>query len=102
MSFANNNMYNMKIAVASKSASEWTTSNPVLLKGELGIETDTLKMKIGNGSTSWINLAYIDENIQATLTELTARVEYLEELAMAIMETTTSIIQNIMRGEENV
>ena len=31
------------------SASNWVSNNPILLPGEIGIETDTLKFKIGNG-----------------------------------------------------
>ena len=31
-------------------AANWITNNPILLAGEIGIETDTLKFKIGNGS----------------------------------------------------
>jgi len=30
-------------------AQNWTLNNPILLNGEIGIETDTLKFKIGNG-----------------------------------------------------
>lgn len=39
-------------------ASGWTSANPVLLSGELGIETDTKKIKLGDGSTAWSALAY--------------------------------------------
>ncbi len=39
-------------------AAQWTSSNPTLLAGELGLETDTNKYKIGNGSTAWNSLAY--------------------------------------------
>lgn len=39
-------------------ASQWTTANPTLAAGELGIETDTNKFKFGNGSTAWTSLAY--------------------------------------------
>ena len=39
-------------------ASNWTSSNPVLAQGELGLETDTAKYKIGNGSAAWTGLAY--------------------------------------------
>ena len=35
-------------------ATNWSLNNPVLLSGEIGIETDTLKFKIGNGSR-WNN-----------------------------------------------
>lgn len=39
-------------------ASEWTSANPVLMEGELGLELDTGKYKIGNGSTAWNSLSY--------------------------------------------
>ena len=39
-------------------AANWTAANPTLANGEMGIETDTLKYKIGNGSTAWTGLAY--------------------------------------------
>lgn len=32
--------------------------NPVLLAGELGLETDTGKFKFGNGTSAWSNLSY--------------------------------------------
>jgi hypothetical protein len=39
-------------------AAQWTSTNPVLASGEWGYETDTGKVKIGNGSTAWNSLAY--------------------------------------------
>ena len=39
-------------------ASNWTTVNPVLASGELGVETDTNKFKIGDGVTAWNTLDY--------------------------------------------
>jgi len=39
-------------------AANWTSANPVLAQGELGLETDTAKYKIGNGSTAWASLSY--------------------------------------------
>jgi hypothetical protein len=35
-----------------------TANNPVLAAGEIGIETDTLRIKIGDGSTAWNSLSY--------------------------------------------
>jgi hypothetical protein len=32
--------------------------NPVLAAGEMGLETDTKKMKIGDGATAWNSLHY--------------------------------------------
>jgi len=39
-------------------AAEWTAENPVLFKGEPGLETDTRKVKMGDGSTAWNSLSY--------------------------------------------
>jgi hypothetical protein len=39
-------------------ASNWSTVNPTLGAGEPGLETDTLKIKYGDGTTTWNNLAY--------------------------------------------
>jgi Major tropism determinant N-terminal domain len=40
-------------------AANWTSNNHTLNQGELGIETDTKKFKIGDGSTAWNSLAYV-------------------------------------------
>lgn len=40
-------------------ASEWTSVNPILALGELGLETDTHKLKGGDGVTEWSGLPYI-------------------------------------------
>ena len=41
-------------------AANWTSNNPTLLNGEIGYETDTGYLKIGDGSTAWNSLGYID------------------------------------------
>jgi hypothetical protein len=47
-----------QVQVRRGTASEWTSANPTLASGEWGFETDTLKVKIGNGLTAWTSLAY--------------------------------------------
>lgn len=39
-------------------AASWTSANPVLAQGEPGYETDTGRLKIGDGLTHWVSLAY--------------------------------------------
>jgi len=39
-------------------AANWTSNNPTLAAGEIGYETDTAKLKIGDGTTAWSSLAY--------------------------------------------
>jgi hypothetical protein len=38
--------------------SQWAATNPVLLAGEPGIESDTENLKIGDGRTAWSGLPY--------------------------------------------
>jgi hypothetical protein len=47
-----------QIQVRRGTASQWTSTNPTLAAGEWGYESDTGKVKIGNGSTAWNSLAY--------------------------------------------
>jgi hypothetical protein len=46
------------IQIRRGTASEWTSANPTLAAGEQGYESDTNKIKIGNGSTAWNSLGY--------------------------------------------
>ena len=65
-------------------SNEWMLENPVLPHGQIGVELDGGRMKYGDGSTVWINLAYLDSpyarttdiakvdgNIQAVSTQVT-------------------------------
>lgn len=48
--------------------SEWASANPVLAKSELGIESDTNRFKIGDGTSNWADMPYfIDEDFIASL-----------------------------------
>ena len=43
-------------------SANWISNNPILAEGEIGIETDTNKLKIGNGILSWSVLSYYSES----------------------------------------
>ena len=45
-----------QIQLRRSSAAAWTSANPVLALGEAGVETDTYKIKIGDGTTLWASL----------------------------------------------
>jgi hypothetical protein len=61
-----------QIQIRRGTASQWTSANPTLAAGEQGYETDTGKMKIGNGSTAWNSLAYAITGAVGTVTSITA------------------------------
>lgn len=50
---------NTRIQLKHGLAASWADKNPVLLAGEVGIETDTLKMKVGDGTSNWKALGYL-------------------------------------------
>jgi hypothetical protein len=61
------------IQIRRDTASNWTSANPTLAQGELGIETDTLKVKAGDGSTAWTSASYlIDTGGYAAYSDTTA------------------------------
>jgi len=48
-----------QIQLRNGTAAQWTSANPTLAVGELGVETDTSRFKVGTGSTAWASLAYV-------------------------------------------
>ena len=46
------------IQIKRGTAAAWTSANPTLNSGEIGFESDTKKMKVGDGSTAWTSLTY--------------------------------------------
>lgn len=54
------NTLKSRIILCAKTSAQWasSTSTNILLKGEIGIETDTLKCKIGDGVNTFADLPY--------------------------------------------
>ena len=52
-------MATVRIQVRRGTSSDWYDVNPTLAAGELDIETNTRKLKVGDGDTAWRNLSYI-------------------------------------------
>ena len=61
-----------------KLAADWT-ANDLLLAGEIGVEKDTHKAKIGDGVTTWGELPYsADPAVQGLVDSLTSRLTSAE------------------------
>ena len=56
-------------------AANWTSANPILALGEPGLETNTRKIKYGDGVTAWNSLSYSNGDSQSggagTITSIT-------------------------------
>ena len=52
-------MRNTQLQVRRGTSNQWFCTNPILLSGEPGLETDTLRYKIGDGTKAWNELEYV-------------------------------------------
>ena len=50
---------NARFTVRNDSAEKWESFNPILLKGEIGLENDTGQFKFGDGVTPWNELKHV-------------------------------------------
>lgn len=48
-----------QIQIRRSAAATWTSVNPTLAAGEIGLETDTRLIKAGDGTTAWTSLPYV-------------------------------------------
>jgi hypothetical protein len=77
-------------------AADWTTADPILGAGELGIETDTNRIKIGDGATEWTGLPYgpVSDNLHIRVKNASASVAIpagtLVQFAGAAGDTVTA------------
>jgi hypothetical protein len=56
----------IRIQLRRDTTANWITYNPLLLEGEIGIETDNNNFKLGNGIDNWIDLPYFTGEAGAT------------------------------------
>jgi hypothetical protein len=61
----------VQILLRRGTAQQWTDANPLLAAGEPGVETDTGKFKIGDGTTDWVQLPYAVGEIPTDISDLT-------------------------------
>ena len=48
----------VQIKIRRATSSQWFAANSILLEGEIVVETDTRKVKIGDGTTDYNSLPY--------------------------------------------
>lgn len=83
-------------------AAKWTAANPLLQRGELGVETDTRKIKVGDGITYWNDLEYAKASgewgdITGDITEQTDLVEYVNN---AVEATAIEYVTDLSYSKE--
>ena len=76
-------------------AASWTSANPTLAQGEMGIELDTDFFKIGDGLTAWTSLPYGGlQGPQGTSINVIGSVETEEDLPATGEQNDAYIVQS--------
>lgn len=85
---------NLKVTIITRNdtAANWTSKNPVLRKGEMGIEIDTNKFKFGDGTKTWNQLDYaVDITLDAEHVFMTADVVATKAIGVWTPDSTGSV-----------
>lgn len=97
------NTLNTRIILKNDTAANWATSTLVLLSGEIAIESDTRKAKIGNGTNVFKDLSYINltpEEVQ-TLIEAASHTHDNKDVLDATTASFTTALLNKLNGIAN-
>lgn len=92
-------------------AANWTAANPVLQSGEIGFETDTDRLKVGDGVRSWSLLPYVNAtafvatsappavgSASVGTSSLLARADHSHALPSALTASTVAASGNVTIG----
>lgn len=66
----------------------WTSANPTLKAGEPGYETDTNRLKIGNGTDDWATLSYLTSSSSGGVSQ-----EEVEDIVNNLLQVDSTLIK---------
>jgi hypothetical protein len=69
-------------------SADWASANPTLSYGEVGIEIDTDKFRIGDGTTAWNSLPYYQDSatlLSTVLGGVSVSFDTLQKLSQAVI-----------------
>jgi hypothetical protein len=92
----------VKLQLRGDTAAAWTAANPILAEREFAIEMDTQRLKVGDGTTAWNSLPYLNsfaKTVQFAVTDefsnITAgssKFSFRVPFAMALTEIRASLV----------
>lgn len=103
---ADNFTLNSRLQHCVKTATEWASCVVVPLAGELCIESDTRKMKVGNGTDRYATLKYVNvtpedvDNIVASSSHTHSNKSILDNTTSSFTTALKSKLDNIASGAE--
>ena len=79
------------IQIRRDTQANWTTNNPVLALGELAYSTDQQKLKVGDGSSAWSALDYINALPSEITAEISAAIDGVIDAAPGTLDTLNEL-----------
>lgn len=76
------------------SAANWSSVNPTLAEGEVGVNLTTGQIKIGDGSTAWNSLNYVIETVSGAQTKANSAQSAAESTASGYVSTHAALTQS--------
>lgn len=95
-----------RLILATKTAQEWSTYEAIPLKGELCVESDTKKAKLGNGTDAYAELTYFNitpEDLQTAIEEAShthANKAILDQITAAFTTELKTKLDGIQAGAQ--
>lgn len=70
-----NNTIDTRIILKNDSTANWTSKDPVLLKGEVGFDLDLGIFKVGDGIKKWSEITVTYSNLQDILNTIDQKIQ---------------------------
>jgi len=99
------NTIKSRILLRGDTATNWSNSSVVLLKNELGIESDTRKIKIGDSIHTWNELEYANSTpaeISASISVLTGTINEIVDSNNDTQEKVSSNLTKINTNTDDI
>lgn len=89
-----------EIKIRRDTSTSWETVNPVLGEGEIAYESDTHKLKVGDGITTWKSLPYSTDISEAVINSLAKQVtlESVETKVDTVLAKLNSFTDRAVTG----
>lgn len=90
-----------RIVLRNDTSANFQSINPILIKGEIGLEIDTARYKIGDGSTAWNDLATYKHLTNAEYRKLKDLIEMLDKDEFGKVDDVTVNGDSVL-GEDKI
>ncbi len=75
-----------QIQIRRDTSANWVSANPILDSGELGLNEDNGRVKVGDGTSAWNTLLYLEDNeLSALRSEYGDYSNFVTELLAALV-----------------